>query len=125
MEFGTETASLLMLKRLPLTALKLDRGLVRDLPTDRDAEAVVAASVFCAHALDASVVACGLENEAQLNLLRRVGCDAAQGSLCGRAAVGLNGFADQGPYPIGARSKQERPGLCSGPAGAGGSRPQQ
>jgi diguanylate cyclase len=97
--FGAETANLLTLKRLPLTVLKLDRGLVRDLPTDRDAEAVVAAAVFFAHALGAEVIGCGLENVAQRDLLRRVGCDAAQGSLCGRPAVGLNGFADQGLRP--------------------------
>ena len=101
--FGAETASLLTLKRLPLTVLKLDRGLVRDLATDRNAEAVVAAAVFFAHALDAGVVACGLENEAQRDLLRRVGCDGAQGSLCGRAVVGLSGFADQGQRSISAR----------------------
>jgi EAL domain-containing protein (putative c-di-GMP-specific phosphodiesterase class I) len=85
--FGAESASLLTLKRLPLTVLKLDRSLVRDLPDDREAQAVVAAAIFFAHALDVSVVACGMETEAQRGFLRRIGCDAAQGSLCGRAVA--------------------------------------
>jgi EAL domain-containing protein (putative c-di-GMP-specific phosphodiesterase class I) len=84
--FGSETASLLPLKRLPITALKLDRALVRDLPHDRDACAIVQAAVLFAHALDVTVVACGLETEAQAAFLRRIGCDDAQGSLCGRVA---------------------------------------
>jgi EAL domain-containing protein (putative c-di-GMP-specific phosphodiesterase class I) len=82
--FGAESASLLTLKRFPLTTLKLDRSLVRDLPGDREASAALAAAAFFARALDVSVVACGLETEAQRALLCRIGCDAAQGSLCGR-----------------------------------------
>jgi EAL domain-containing protein (putative c-di-GMP-specific phosphodiesterase class I) len=82
--FGAESASLLTLKRFPVTTLKLDRSLVRDLPGDREASAAVAAAAFFARALEVSVVACGLETEAQRALLCRIGCDAAQGSLCGR-----------------------------------------
>lgn len=87
--FGAESASLLTLKRLPLTTLKVDRSLVRDLPDDREAGAVVAAATFFARALDVSVVACGVETEAQRGLLRRIGCDAAQGSLFGRPVADL------------------------------------
>jgi EAL domain-containing protein (putative c-di-GMP-specific phosphodiesterase class I) len=82
--FGAESASLLTLKRFPVTTLKLDRSLVRDLPGDREASAALAAAAFFARALDVSVVACGLETEAQRALLCRIGCDAAQGSLCGQ-----------------------------------------
>jgi EAL domain-containing protein (putative c-di-GMP-specific phosphodiesterase class I) len=82
--FGAESASLLTLKRFPVTTLKLDRSLVRDLPGDREASAALAAAAFFARALDVSVVACGVETEAQRALLCRIGCDAAQGSLCGR-----------------------------------------
>jgi EAL domain-containing protein (putative c-di-GMP-specific phosphodiesterase class I) len=82
--FGSESASLLPLKRLPLTALKLDRSLIRDLPDDREAAAIVEAATLFAHALDIVVVACGLETAAQRAFLQRIGCDEAQGSLCGR-----------------------------------------
>ena len=82
--FGSESASLLPLKRLPLTAITLDRSLIRDLPDDREAAAIVQAATEFAHALDVTVVACGLETEEQAAFLRRIGCDEAQGSLCGR-----------------------------------------
>jgi EAL domain-containing protein (putative c-di-GMP-specific phosphodiesterase class I) len=83
--FGSESASLMPLKRLPLTAVKLDRSLVRDLPDDGEAAAIVAAITQFAHALEVTVVACGVETAAQGEFLRRQGCDEAQGSLCGRA----------------------------------------
>jgi EAL domain-containing protein (putative c-di-GMP-specific phosphodiesterase class I) len=84
--FGSESASLLPLKRLPLTAVQLDRSLVRDLPDDGEAVAIVAAVTQFAHALGVTVVACGVETAAQGDFLRRQGCDEAQGSLCGRVA---------------------------------------
>jgi EAL domain-containing protein (putative c-di-GMP-specific phosphodiesterase class I) len=83
-EFGSASACLLTLKRLPLTAVKLDRSLVRDLPGDRDAASVAAAAIGLAHALGVAAVASGLETEAQRSALRRMGCDQAQGALCGR-----------------------------------------
>jgi EAL domain-containing protein (putative c-di-GMP-specific phosphodiesterase class I) len=86
--FGAESGSLLPLKRLPLTALKLDRSLVRDVPEDRDAAAIIDLSLRFAHVLDMTMVACGVETEAQLVFLRAAGCDEAQGSLCGRAVTG-------------------------------------
>jgi EAL domain-containing protein (putative c-di-GMP-specific phosphodiesterase class I) len=86
--FGSDSASLLPLKRLPLTTITLDRSLIRDLPDDREATAITQAALECAHALDVTVVACRLETEAQAAFLRRIGCDEAQGSLCGRVVSG-------------------------------------
>ena len=83
--FGSVSASLLMLKRLPLTALALDRSLVRDLPEDREAAAVVLAVTRFAQALDVNVVACGVETQAQRDFLRRAGCETAQGAFLGKA----------------------------------------
>ncbi len=83
-EFGSASACLLTLKRLPLTAVKLDRSLVRDLPADPDAAAIAAAAINLAHALGVAAVATGLETEPQRAALRRLGCDQAQGALCGR-----------------------------------------
>jgi EAL domain-containing protein (putative c-di-GMP-specific phosphodiesterase class I) len=83
--FGSETASLLTLKHLPLSTVKLDRSLVRDLPRDLASRALVAATIECAHALDVAVVAIGVETEAQRDLLARLGCDYAQGTFYGPA----------------------------------------
>jgi EAL domain-containing protein (putative c-di-GMP-specific phosphodiesterase class I) len=83
-EFGQDTACLLTLKNLPLTAVKLDRTLVRDLATDQDATALATAAIHFAHALGIHAVANGLETQAQRTTLRRAGCDQAQGAYCGR-----------------------------------------
>ena len=83
-DFGAGLASLTMLRRLPLTAMKLDRSLVRDLPFDREGAAIVRAVIDTAHALGLTVVAEGIETEPQLAFLSGCGCDEGQGFLFGR-----------------------------------------
>jgi EAL domain-containing protein (putative c-di-GMP-specific phosphodiesterase class I) len=80
-DFGTGFASLAMLKRLPLTVMKLDRSLVRDLPRDREDAAIVRAIVQTGHALGLCVVAEGIETEPQRAFLSGTGCDQGQGYL--------------------------------------------
>ena len=88
-DFGTGYASLSMLKRLPLTAMKLDRSLVRDLPRDREDAAICRAVIETGHALGLVMVAEGIETEAQRSFLAGVGCDEGQGWLFS-AAVPLD-----------------------------------
>ncbi len=80
-DFGTGQTSLSVLKRLPLTAMKLDRSLVRGLPADREDAAIARALIATAHALGLSVVAEGIETEAQRAFLAAAGCDDGQGYL--------------------------------------------
>jgi EAL domain-containing protein (putative c-di-GMP-specific phosphodiesterase class I) len=75
-DFGRAGACLLKLKRLPLTALKLDRSLVRDMLCDRAASSMVRATIDFTHTLDVDVVATGVETDAQRSFLRMAGCDA-------------------------------------------------
>ena len=80
-DFGTGFSNFRALKALPLDGLKLDRSLVRDVARDPRDRAILAAMVAMARALDLKVIAEGIENEAQLAILREEGCDLFQGFL--------------------------------------------
>jgi len=83
-DFGTGFASLAMLKRLPLTVMKLDRSLVRGVPHDREDMAIVRAVCATGRALGLTVVAEGIETEVQRNFLADIGCNEGQGYLFSR-----------------------------------------
>jgi EAL domain-containing protein (putative c-di-GMP-specific phosphodiesterase class I) len=85
-DFGTGYSSLAYLRNLPVDELKLDRSFLIDLD-EPESLAVVSAVIDVAHALDMLVVGEGVEHEAQLDTLSRLGCDLAQGFLCGRPAA--------------------------------------
>ena len=72
-------------KRLPLAAIKIDQAFVRDIVADADDQKMVGAIAAMAHELGAMVVAEGVESAEQLATTRRLGCNAAQGFLIGRA----------------------------------------
>jgi PAS domain S-box-containing protein/diguanylate cyclase (GGDEF)-like protein len=83
-DFGTGYSSLSYLQRMPIDAVKLDRSFVRELTTDPATVSLVRSVLAMAAALNLRVVTEGVETEQQLDILRALGCDEAQGYLLGR-----------------------------------------
>ncbi len=83
-DFGTGYSSLAQLRRLTLDTLKIDRSFITGIAESRDAEAIVTSIIAMAHAVDLTVIAEGVESAEQLELLRALGCDQAQGYYLGR-----------------------------------------
>ena len=83
-DFGTGYSSLTYLKRFPVDGLKVDRSFVVGLGTDDEDSAIVTAVIDLAHSLGIVAVAEGVETAQQLERLRDLGCDAAQGYHLGR-----------------------------------------
>jgi diguanylate cyclase (GGDEF)-like protein/PAS domain S-box-containing protein len=80
-DFGTGYSSLAYLKRFPLDVLKIDRSFIAGLGRDEEDSAIVAAIVQMARTLGLTVVAEGVERPEQLERLRELDCDRAQGRL--------------------------------------------
>ncbi|MGR8947420.1 MAG: bifunctional diguanylate cyclase/phosphodiesterase [Gammaproteobacteria bacterium] len=82
-DFGTGYSAISYLKRLPVTALKIDRSFVHDIERSLDDALLVESIVAMAKALRVKVVAEGVETENQLKLLVEMGCDFGQGLFFG------------------------------------------
>jgi diguanylate cyclase (GGDEF)-like protein/PAS domain S-box-containing protein len=78
-DFGTGYSNMSVLKHLPIDRLKIDRSFVRDIPGDSNDVAIVKAIAAMSHTLGLKITAEGVEEEAQLLVLRRLGCEESQG----------------------------------------------
>jgi len=86
-DFGTGYSSLSYLTRLPVDRIKIDKSFVQQLTvteTRRQARVMIEAMVALARALGMQTVAEGVESAEQLALIKKLGCDAAQGYFIGR-----------------------------------------
>jgi EAL domain-containing protein (putative c-di-GMP-specific phosphodiesterase class I)/CheY-like chemotaxis protein len=87
-DFGTGYSSLSYLQQLPIDVLKIDSSFVRSLGQNHkenlNSEAILKAIVSLAQTLDLVVIAEGVESGAQLEILRKIGCQRVQGFLFSR-----------------------------------------
>ena len=81
MDFGVEYSCLKYLKHLPVDVLKIDKYFVNECAIHEADRILLKTIVQMGHSLDISVVAEGVENEQQLEVLRQEKCDAYQGYL--------------------------------------------
>lgn len=84
-DFGTGYSSLTHLRDFPIDQIKIDKSFVFGLDRNPESPAIIKALVDLAHALGMTVVAEGIETEAQYAFLRAIGCDSGQGYLFGKA----------------------------------------
>jgi EAL domain-containing protein (putative c-di-GMP-specific phosphodiesterase class I) len=80
-DFGTGYSSLSYLERFPVDYVKIDRSFVAGLDREPSTEMLVSAVIRLANSLDLKTIAEGVETERQLERLREMGCDLAQGHL--------------------------------------------
>jgi EAL domain-containing protein (putative c-di-GMP-specific phosphodiesterase class I) len=78
-DFGTGYSSLGYLSRFPIDVVKIDQSFVSDIDQDPIKSAIVSAVVALSKAIGATTVVEGVENQAQLEHVRNLGCDVAQG----------------------------------------------
>ncbi len=78
-DFGTGYSSISYLKQLPVTVLKIDKSFVRDIVEDHNDRVLVETIITMGRLLDLDVIAEGVEEEAQFNILQKYGCHYYQG----------------------------------------------
>ncbi len=83
-DFGTGYSSLSYLKRFPMDTVKVDKSFIRDMNADNNDRTLVDAIITMARSLGLKVVAEGIEESSQLDLLREMGCGYGQGYLFSR-----------------------------------------
>jgi diguanylate cyclase (GGDEF)-like protein/PAS domain S-box-containing protein len=92
-DFGTGYSSLSYLNRLPTSTLKIDRSFVTDVATRQDAASITLAIINLAGSLGLSVIAEGVESEAQTDCLHAQGCEVMQGYFFHRPLTAENFLA--------------------------------
>ena len=83
-DFGVGYSTLMQLRQLPFTELKIDRFFVTDLAVSNESRLIARSIIELAHGLGLVTTAEGVETVEQMRILRDLGCDVAQGYLVSR-----------------------------------------
>jgi EAL domain-containing protein (putative c-di-GMP-specific phosphodiesterase class I)/ActR/RegA family two-component response regulator len=87
-DFGTGYSSLIQLHRMPFSEMKIDKSFVIESDGNAEAVKIIRSIASLAESLELSLCAEGVESEAALALVRKVGCQSAQGYLIGKPMPG-------------------------------------
>lgn len=98
-DFGMGYSCLNYLKRFPVDKLKVDRSFVVDIAKNHESKALIQAIVAMAKNLGLTVLAEGIETEAQLEVLKKLKCDYGQGYYLGRPLAPDDFFKKHSPLP--------------------------
>jgi len=96
-DFGTGYSSLVYLKKIPANTVKIDREFIKNLPHDLEDLDIDKTIITLCHSLGKVIVAEGVENIEQLNLLQSLGCDSIQGYYISKA-VPANMIQKHNPF---------------------------
>lgn len=99
-DFGTGHSSLSWIRQLPLDALKIDRSFIANLSSNPQSASVVTAAVQMAHGLGLRAIAEGVETADQLDALKVLGCDIAQGYLLSHPLPARDIARFLSPWPL-------------------------
>jgi diguanylate cyclase (GGDEF)-like protein len=83
-DFGTGYSSLSYLNRIPANLLKIDKSFIDKINVNESSKQYVAAIISMGHIMGLDVISEGVEEDAQLDALRSIGCDYVQGYIWGR-----------------------------------------
>ncbi|QSZ40684.1 EAL domain-containing protein [Sulfurimonas aquatica] len=83
-DFGTGYSSLSYLKRLPIQKIKIDKSFIDEIDRDENDVEITKAIIAMSHSLGLKVLAEGVEEESQLQILRQLKCESYQGYYCSK-----------------------------------------
>ncbi len=87
-DFGTGYSSMKQLQKIPFNEIKIDQSFIMQANTDREAHAIVETTIDLGRRLGMAVVAEGIEEQGHWDLLKKMGCDQAQGYMMARPMRG-------------------------------------
>lgn len=115
-DFGTEYSSLLYIKKLPISTIKIDKEFVRDVLKSKESQAVIRFITNIAKLLNLTTICEGVENPQEYDMLAALGCDTIQGWIIGKSMKPEDALAivDTFSYKEAAAKKQAQQAASSG-----------